>query len=225
VVNSEVEYIGVNQYIREVASELIDLAAAAKILGTTSERVRQLVVAGQLPGQRIGRSWAVPRSAISARGHQQLRRGRPLGSHRAWAEIANAPIDLSHAVRYRNRAQTIACDLSAANIAALVSRFSARIGGVRAAVEHGELLSSDEPLDVYLSRSMYEAASTRMAIIDNSLSTTHLRVVEDVDWPVATASCAKDSTVMPPAVAALDLVDSSVPRHWVAAERLIARRA
>ena len=43
-----------------MASDLVSLADASQLLGVSSERVRQLVVAGDLPGVRFGNAWAVP---------------------------------------------------------------------------------------------------------------------------------------------------------------------
>jgi hypothetical protein len=47
-------------------SELLPLADAADLLGVSVERVRQLVVGGQLPGQRFGNVWVVPEDAGGA---------------------------------------------------------------------------------------------------------------------------------------------------------------
>ena len=73
-----------------MASELVSLAAASQLLGVSPERVRQLVVAGDVPGVRFGNAWAVPRDAIAARRQVSNRRGRPLGERRAWQAIGPA---------------------------------------------------------------------------------------------------------------------------------------
>jgi hypothetical protein len=58
------------------ADELLSLPAAAMLADVTEQWLRQLVKAGRVPGQRIGRSWLVPRSAAeSFRRHPTM--GRP----------------------------------------------------------------------------------------------------------------------------------------------------
>lgn len=58
------------------ADELLSLPAAAMLADVTEQWLRKLVKAGRVPGQRIGRSWLVPRSAAeSFRRHPTM--GRP----------------------------------------------------------------------------------------------------------------------------------------------------
>jgi len=58
------------------ADELMPLPAAAAIADVTEQWLRQLVRSGRVAGQRIGRSWLVPRSAVeSFRRHPTM--GRP----------------------------------------------------------------------------------------------------------------------------------------------------
>jgi hypothetical protein len=58
------------------ADELMSLPAAAMLADVTEQWLRKLVKAGRVPGQRIGRSWLVPRSAAeSFRRHPTM--GRP----------------------------------------------------------------------------------------------------------------------------------------------------
>jgi len=85
-----------------MASDLVSLADASQLLGVSSERVRQLVVAGDLPGVRFGNAWAVPRDAVAARRQASNRRGRPLGEKRVWQAIVSGDVDLSNVSRYRN---------------------------------------------------------------------------------------------------------------------------
>ena len=95
-----------------MASDLVSLNDAAQVLGVSAERVRQLVVAGDLPGVRFGNAWAVPRSALVARQGQEPRRGRPLGVRRAWEAIAAGDVDLDEVGKYRNRAVSSTCPRS-----------------------------------------------------------------------------------------------------------------
>ena len=100
---SQLANIGEVQHMLDMASDLVSLADASQLLGVSSERVRQLVVAGDLPGVRFGNAWAVPRGAVAARRQVSNRRGRPLGERRAWEAIASGGVDLSNVSRYRNR--------------------------------------------------------------------------------------------------------------------------
>ena len=131
-------------------SELLPLADAAGLLGVSVERVRQLVVGGQLPGQRFANVWVVPKDAIAARQHSPGVRGRPLGAQRAWQEIIAGPIDLQRPGRYQRRANIIRCDMSRADAGALPEMVGALIGGVRAAIDLGEQLAVDDSVNLYL---------------------------------------------------------------------------
>ncbi len=99
----------------------------------SSERVRQLVVAGDLPGVRFGNAWAVPRDSITARRQVSNRRGRPLSARRAWESIAAADIDLSNVSRYRNRGEVHRYEMSAADLEFVLLRDGAMVSGVVAA--------------------------------------------------------------------------------------------
>lgn len=63
-------------------SEFLSVEEAAEELDLTGGRVRQLLRAGELEGQKLGRfAWAVPRSEVermkSRRDPTKPRRGRP----------------------------------------------------------------------------------------------------------------------------------------------------
>jgi len=64
---------------------LLGVDDAAEELAVSPRRVRQLLASGQLPEQRVGRSWAIDRADI-----RQLRRsgaGRPWSAASAWAAL------------------------------------------------------------------------------------------------------------------------------------------
>ncbi len=100
-------------------SNLVSLSDASSILGVSSERVRQLVVAGDLPAQRFGNAWAVPMDAVVARRHASRSGGRPLGAVRAWCEIVRDDVDLGRPGRYRSRADVVRCEMSHADVESL----------------------------------------------------------------------------------------------------------
>jgi hypothetical protein len=200
-------------------AELVPLAEAARLLGVSVERARQLVVTGQLPGRRFGNAWAVPRAAIASRKHSPGIRGRPLGSMRAWEEIVAGRADLERPGRYRRRAEVVRCDMSRADADALPELIGAMVGGVRGAVELGEHLAIDDSFDLYLSARSFGSLASIVAFGLDASGRVALRVVNDAVWDVIpTGGFAPRDAV------ALDLLDSGDPRHWIAAEHLTANR-
>ena len=196
-------------------SEFVPLADAADILGVSVERVRQLVVGGQLPGKRFGNVWAVPRGAVAARRHSPGVRGRPLGPVGAWQEILDGSIDLSRPGRYRQRATVVRCEMSQADLAALPEMVGAKLGGVRAAIDLGEQLAPDDTINIYLSARSFADLDTRVAYVLDATGHVLLRVVDDRAWGLLPAG-----DLAPRAAVALDLLESDDPRHWISAEHL-----
>jgi hypothetical protein len=197
-------------------SELVPLADAADLLGLSVERVRQLVVGGQLPGQRFANVWVVPKDAIAARRHSPGVRGRPLGPQRAWQEILAGPIDLQSAGRYQRRANIIRCDMSQADVGALPEMVGALIGGVRAAIDLGEQLALDDSVDLYLPAESFHGLDARVAFVPDAAGRVALRVVDDAAWKLI-----PDGALAPRNAVALDLLESGDPRHWIAGEHLV----
>ena len=50
---------------------------AAESLGVTDSRVRQMLIAGELIGEKFGKSWAVTRKAVVDFGKKDRPRGNP----------------------------------------------------------------------------------------------------------------------------------------------------
>ena len=196
-------------------SELLPLADAADLLGVSVERVRQLVVGGQLPGQRFGNVWVVPKDAVAARRHSPGVRGRPLGPVNAWHEILAGSIDLGHLGRYQRRANIIRCEMSRADADALPEMVGALLGGVRAAIELGEQLADDDSVELYLSATSFAGLDERVAYVPDAAGRIGLRVVDDRAWGLL-----PKGALAPSAAVALDLLESADPRHWIAADHL-----
>jgi len=209
-----------------MARELLSLADASALLGVSSERVRQLVVAGDLPGVRFGNAWAVPRDAVAARRQVSNRRGRPLAAGRAWEVIAAGDVDLSNVSRFRNRGLPHRYSMSGADVEHLSSRPRVLVSGVRAAIAYGELLQEDAAeVDLYMAKSELDNMGSVVAAVPDPLGSVVIREVDDDALAAATAASLSDAEgVMfaPRAAVALDLVESGDPRHWVAAEHLVA---
>ncbi len=198
-------------------SDLLSLAAASSILGVSSERVRQLVVAGDLPAQRFGNAWAVPMDAVLARRHSARSGGRPLGAVRAWREIVDGDVDLGRPGRYQRRAEVVRCEMSQADFESLPGAVGALMSGVRAAIEFGASLIAAHDRDLYLSRGAFDQLELLVAAIPDPLGQTRLRVVDDDAWGIISRD-----DFAPRGAVALDLLDSADPRHWIAADGLVA---
>lgn len=198
-------------------SDLVSLADASSILGVSSERVRQLVVAGDLPAQRFGNAWAVPMDAIVARRHSARSGGRPLGAVRAWRELVDGDIDLGRPGRYQRRAEVVRCEMGEADFESLPGAVGALMGGVHAAIEFGASLIAADDRDFYLSRSAFGQLDSLVAAVPDPLGQIRLRVVDDDAWGIISGG-----EFAPRGAVALDLLDSSDPRHWIAAEGLVA---
>ncbi len=217
--------IGVVLYIEYVGSDLVSLADASVLLGVSSERVRQLVIAGDLPGVRFGNAWAVPRDSVDARRQASNRRGRPLSARRVWEQIAVGEVDLSNVSRYRNRGEVHRYEMSASDLDYLAGHDGVLMSGVAAAGEFGELL---QPIggeaDLYVSVEIHEQLASLIAAVPDQLGSVALRVVPDDVWPqLCDLASNQDREVRfaPQAAVALDLMESGDARHWVAAENLL----
>ena len=198
-------------------SDLLSLSDASRLLGVSVERVRQLVVAGDLPGQRFGNAWAVPRDALVARRNHSGSGGRPLGSARAWRELVASEVDPRRPGRYKLRAEVIRCEMSRADADSLPGVVGAQEGGVRAAIALGAPLVASDDRDLYLSRRAFGELDSRVAVVPDPLGPVRLRVVDDNAWDLI-----PPGPLAPRGAVALDLLDSADPRHWIAAEALLA---
>lgn len=67
----------------------VSVREAAEVLGISRQRVNQLIHAGQLEAQRVGRSWSIPESALKA--YQASRR---LGVRPMSERVARGMVDL-----------------------------------------------------------------------------------------------------------------------------------
>lgn len=200
-----------------MAQQLVSLADAATILGLSVERVRQLVVTGDLPGVRFGNAWAVPRQALLVRRHLPGSRGRPLGARRAWQEIVEGGVKLDRPGRYRNRALVVRCEMSRSDLSSLPGSVGAMHSGVQAAPEYGaDVGAPDEERDLYLSRSGFERLPSLVALVRDPIGPIRLRVVADEVWKIVPSGL-----LAPRGAVALDLLEASDPRHWTAAEELL----
>lgn len=198
-------------------------------LGVSVERVRQLVVAGDLPGVRFGNAWAVPRQAVDARRQVSNRKGRPLSPGRVWESISAGRVDLSNVSRYRNRGEAHRYEVGAVDIAFLVGSEQVLVSGPAAADAYGELVQADgNDVYLYVSASVIADLLAVVAAVPDQLGNVIIRVVSDEVWPrvesIESGDRAAVEGLAPRAAVALDLMESGDPRHWIAAEHLIEAR-
>lgn len=207
----------------------VNEAEFSEVAHGRSERVRQLVVAGDLPGVRFGNAWAVPRDSIDVRLQVSNRRGRRLSARRAWESIAAGDVDPSNVSRYRNRGEVYRYEMSAADLAFVSRHDGALVSGAVAAIDFGELLQAEgAESDLYVSASLHGELRSLVAAVPDQLSGVVLRIVPDDVWSFVECVVVDQSdagmSVAARAAAALDLMQSGDPRHWVAAENLIEAR-
>jgi hypothetical protein len=197
-------------------SKLLSLAHASEVLNLSVERVRQLVVAGDLPGEKLGNAWVVPTEAVLARQHFPRQGGRPLDARRAWQEISAAEVDLDRPGRYRRRADIVRCQMSRGDVEEIARHEEAKIGGAEAASEHGVDPGLPDLSDIYIARRVFDELHSMVAYVHDPTGGVRLRVVDDDAWEAIPAG-----EYVPGGAAALDLLDSGNPRHWIAARELV----
>lgn len=217
---------------------LLDVLEAAKELAVSPRRVRQLLASGQLPGQRLGRSWAIDRTDL-----QQLRRrgvGRPWSAASAWAVLdlaGGGEPDLSPVERSRAR-KRLAENGLAGLVVPLRSRADRRDlyahpsaldrivedervvrGGVSGAREHEIDLIVQDAAEMYVSAGQMAALVHRYALHEDAdRANVIVRAVGDEVWPFD-----EESRVAPWPVVAVDLVDWHDERSHRAGLELIER--
>lgn len=194
----------------------MSLARASEVLNLSVERVRQLVVVGDLPGEKLGNAWVVPSEAVLARRHSPRQGGRPLDARRAWQEIAAAKVDLDRPGRYRRRADAVRCQMSRGDVEEIAGHDAAMTGGADAAAEYGVDPGSSDNADIYVARRVFDELHSMVAYVPDPAGRVRLRVVDDDAWDSIPAG-----EFVPKGAAALDLLDSGNPRHWIAARELV----
>jgi excisionase family DNA binding protein len=149
------------------------VSEAADELGVSSRRIRQLIEAGDLPGERLGSAWVVPAVAVDKRKSLSPRPGRPFEQSNLWKlaaladeighEYANDLTDDSswkHALhKKRNEAagqlQGTLAELSKFDSSGLVKQ-PAKLTDLRNLLSYGQSLVSQDELSI---DSMLETAN------------------------------------------------------------------
>lgn len=204
---------------------LLPLSEAADRLGVSRRRVEALVLAGQLPGQRVGRQWVVSAAAVRRAGHTRWREpGRPLAQSSAWKLLAaglptNMDLDRSRR-RLRARARHRDFYVHPGMLARLRNDARLVLGGREAASASGAPVDVGEEIDAYVRAGQLEAVVREYVANEvTEDANLHLHVVEDDAWPFG---C--DARVSGSWAAWLDLADRQDRAADALLDRLIGAR-
>lgn len=210
----------------------ITVREAARRLGVSEGRVRQILVAGDLRARRMGRAWLVDGDDVGRLQGQRRRPGRPLGSRRAWAALdilgGGRAVWLSASERSQVRSYLARLEQPDADEWRSILRGRCEVRPVRAhpaalarigeldhvlpagpgvAAQRGfDLVVVQELLpEFYMPLSAWEQAARRLTLQpsqDADIVIRHPLVI----WPF------DDSEIVPDAAIAADLLDSAEPR-------------
>ena len=217
---------------------LVSVSDAATELDVSPRRVRQMLAAGQLPGQQVGRTWVIERVSLD-----ELRRadaGRPWSARSAWAVLGLAsgdefeltPVERSRARRriaenglaglvdqLRSRAGRRAFYAHPSALARVAKGGGVVRGGVSASAEHATEVIAVESAEIYVRESQLSDLVDRYELdADAERPNLVIRVVGDEDWPFDS-----NDDVAPWPVVAVDLLDASDERSRRAGLDLIER--
>jgi excisionase family DNA binding protein len=210
---------------------LSSVSDVAKELGLSERRVRALIESGQLPAQRVGRSWLVSREAVERSRRSERRHGRPLGAANSWALLALLagekpawvrPDVLSRLRRYardpewllnvlrhsESRAKVRSLWLAHDDLPKLNEYPLVRSGlsAPRALSQLDVLPRSSEPLDAYASKDVAREIVKRFAPEEDVGDPNVIIRVPELPWVLGNEGEA------PLSVGAADLLDHDDPR-------------
>lgn len=206
----------------------------------SGRRVRQLLAAGKLHGERVGRDWVVDSDDLER--HRRVHRsaGRPWRPAAAWAVLALADDqdpDLAPVQRSRARRR-----LADRGLVALADRLRVRAtltkfyghpaavdrllgeqdvvaGGVTAAGEYGVGFVGGDVTEAYVPRRQLAAFADRYSLQDDpERPNLLLRVVDDDVWPFEA-----DTKIAPRPLVAVDLLEADDDRSRRAGLELAGR--
>ena len=215
---------------------VVGVSEAARRLGVTPRRVRQMISDRRLPAGRVGRVWVIDERDLNTAVRRPAH--RPWKPASAWTVLAAAESQLPPTLtayerhralkRLREGLPSIVAQLSERARRRTfythptdVDRIIATPGIVRtaasAAPEHNIDLVGPAPAEGYVAESVLKQISASYHIEERSeRPNLVLRVVDDAHWPFPA-----DGTVAPRTVVALDLLESNDDRTRRAGELLL----
>ncbi len=215
------------------------MTEAAEHLGVSSRRVRQMLSDGTLDGHRVGHGWVIEERSIRTAATSRRPAHRPWTARSAWSVLALADgIDPRCTSYERSRAERRlavglpnlldrlgprARRLSFYTHPGTRDRIAVQPGVVRTAAsaspEHALGLVGSGPLDAYLKSSDLQAIRNAFVMEERvERANVVFRVVEDQMWPFP-----EGAAVAPPAVVAVDLLESEDERSRRAGTELLQR--
>jgi hypothetical protein len=206
--------------------DLFPVPEAARELGVTNARVRAMLDAGRLDGEKLGGRWLVYGTSIRNRQREAPARGRQLGSANAWAILFMASGEAAPWVTAPERSRLLRL-LDDRGLVGLRGRFRDRAAqrayrahpgvleqlaevpgvvrtGISAAAAHGLDLVAGHEVDLYVRASEVPDIVTGFALTElgagDGPGNVKLRAIPEGVWP-----CGEGVTLAPVAVTALDL--------------------
>ena len=215
--------------------DVVVSSVAAKSLGVDPSRVRQLIHAGQLRGERAGRDWLVNADDVAERAARAPLPRRPLAPARAWglldllegggapwlAPVARSQVrqvlrSLSGAdarrwqAALRARAERLPLHVHPSALQRIAGHPDVLAAGPERAIAVGmDLVALNNPAEIYLSASDWSELASRYRLpVQPAGSGEQVNLVAHVPkgvWPF-------HSHEVGPAALAADLLDSPEPR-------------
>lgn len=225
--------------VEEGLSDWIPTAEAAKRLGLTAGRVRELIASDALRARRVGDRYLVSRHEVDARASSGVAVGRPYSPRRAWALILLAsgivppgldPVTVSKLrrtlrekdlwslrLRVASRAQRRELRAHSSDLARLEAEPGVVRTGARSAAAVGlSLIAPDAPVELYVDAATAErlVARYRLRPTDRPNVVLHVLPSEVRSWLSA--------PLAPRPAIALDLADDRDPRSQDVARAFLA---
>ena len=200
-----------------MTDELMSVPEAAALLGVHRNRVLQLIHAGELPAERLGKQWVVRQTDLDRRLRAGIRRHRPLSPRSAWALLLAASgsdvpgLNRVESARLRRRLDDLPVEdwsfmcrgrarVHAFSIhPSLLPELLHEQGVARGGMYPIDGTTADEG-DAYVRPSRLAGLRKRYALHPSEQANLRLRV-PTVRWPLGPAE------VAPLAVVAVDLLD------------------
>ncbi|MDE0132962.1 MAG: helix-turn-helix domain-containing protein [bacterium] len=216
---------------------LLGVADVAAKIGVSRRRVRQMLASGAIAGQRVGNTWVINPKALDVLRQRRLGSGRPWKPESAWALLAVASgrdVALSPSQRSRTRhrleagldshlAQLTArcairsCYAHPSTLPILAAEPDIVTSGVSAAARYRLDIVAVYQFEGYIPESALPALIEKFALEEGAARpNATLRVVADQLWPFG-----PDEDVAPPAVVAVDLLESGDARTRRAGAQLL----
>jgi excisionase family DNA binding protein len=221
------------------ASGWLSVSEAADRLGVHPTRVLPLLASGRLRGNRHGGRWEIDPESVVRFASTPRPSGRPLDPHNAWKVLAllcQGDLDVPLDTRDRRRLGALVARLTPEELVGRLRRRSLTLrrrahpsalprlardvvtSGVLAARRGGgdDVVASGE-LEGYLPAGQLHAVGARHHLVDQGRPNVILHLVDDALWPFPPRLA-----TVPPAVAAVDLLEAGDERSARAGRRILS---